>query len=167
MEKKRLFPLFIGALISYASLSQDGSKHLTLQEAITASASNNDAIRLSALDMQVAKAKFRQTEAIFLPQANLSYAASTTNNPLNAFGFKLQQQSITGDDFNPHLLNNPSSTSDFSAKLELQQPLLNIDMLYQRRAVAKQVEMYQLISSRTKEYINFETEKTYLQLQMA
>ena len=167
MKKKRLLLLFIASLITYISWSQESSKYLTLQEAITASVSNNNAIKLSGLEEQVAKAKFRQTDAIFLPTANFSYSAFTTNNPLNAFGFKLQQQSITEDDFNPHLLNNPSATPDFSTKFELQQPLLNVDMLYQRKGAAKQVEMYQLISKRTKERLGFETEKAYLQLQVA
>lgn len=166
MNKKKLLIFFIVSLIGYTSRAQDNVKHLSLQEAITASVSNNNAIKLSALDVQVAKAKFRQTDAILLPQANFSYTAVTTNNPLNAFGLKLQQQSITEADFNPDRLNNPSATPDFSAKIELQQPLLNVDMLYQRKAAAKQVEMYQLLSERTKEYICFETEKAYLQLQM-
>jgi outer membrane protein TolC len=86
---------------------------------------------------------------------------------VNAFGFKLQQKAITAADFNPELLNNPSATPDFSAKFELQQPLLNADMLYQRKAAVKQVEMHELLSDRTKEYVCFETEKAYMQLQMA
>jgi outer membrane protein TolC len=164
---KTILLIFVVSLISYASWSQDSAKHLSLQEAITASTSNNNAIKLSALDEQIARAKFRQTDAILLPQANVSYTASTTNSPLNAFGFRLQQRSITAADFNPKLLNNPSATSDFSAKFELQQPLLNVDMLYQRKAAAKQVEVYKLLSERTKEYLCLETEKAYLQLQMA
>jgi outer membrane protein TolC len=40
-------------------------------------------------------------------------------------------------------------------------------MLYQRKAAAKQVEMFQLFSERTKEYLAFEAEKAYLQLQLA
>ena len=166
-QMKRLLSFFIVSLTSYASRSQDSAIHLSLQEAIIASVSNNNAIKLSALDVQVARSKFRQADAILLPQVNFSYTAITTNNPLNAFGFKLQQKSITGDDFNPHLLNNPSATPDFSAKFELQQPLLNVDMLYQRKGAAKQVEMYQLLSERTNEYLRFEAEKAYLQLQIA
>jgi len=164
---KRFLSIFIVSLISCTSRSQDNAVHLSLQEALTASASNNNAIKLSTLDVEVARAKFRQTDAILLPQANFSYTAITTNNPLNAFGFKLQQRSIREADFNPGVLNNPSATPDFSAKFELQQPLLNVDMLYQRKGAAKQVEMYQLLSERTKEHLRFETEKAYLQLQMA
>jgi outer membrane protein TolC len=166
MKKKRLLSVFIVSLISYTSRSQDSIKHLSLQEAITVSVSNNDAMKLSALDVQIAATKFRQTDAMLLPLANFSYSAFTTNNPLNAFGSKLQQKSITEADFQPKLLNNPSATADFSAKVELQQPLLNVDMLYQRKAAAVQIEMYQLFSERTKEHLSFETEKAYLQLQM-
>jgi outer membrane protein TolC len=165
--KKRLLSLFVVSLISYISRPQDGVKHLSLQEAITAASNNNDAIKLSELDVQVARAKFHQTDAILLPQANFSYTAFTTNDPLNSFGFKLQQGSIKNVDFNPDVLNNPSTTPNFSSKFEVQQPLVNIDMLYQRKGAARQVEMYQLRSKRTKEYISFETEKAYLQLQMA
>ena len=164
---KTILSLLLLLVIGSASRSQDQVKHLSLQDAIAASVSNNDAVKLSELDVQVSAAKFRQTDAIHLPQVNFSYSAVTTNNPLNAFGFKLQQRSITGADFNPKLLNNPSAMPDFSTKFELQQPLLNADMLYQRKAAASQVEMNQFISQRTKEYVCFETEKAYLQLQMA
>jgi len=165
--KKRLLLLIIVSLNNYASWSQANIKRLTLQEAITASTADNNAIKLSALDVQIAATKFSQTDAMLLQQVNFSYSAFTTNNPLNAFGFKLQQSSITAAEFNPKLLNNPSATSDFSAKFELQQPLLNVDLIYQRKAAAEQVEMYQLLSERTKEYLRLETEKAYLQLQMA
>ncbi|HET9280293.1 MAG TPA: TolC family protein, partial [Flavitalea sp.] len=164
---KTVFSLLAALLIGYACRSQENPKHLSLQEALAASQSNNNAITLSALDVQVARAKFRQTESIFLPQANFSYTALTTNNPLNAFGFQLQQRSVTEANLNPKSLNYPSATQDFSAKLELHQPLLNLDMLYQRKTAARQIEMYQLLSERTKEYVCFETEKAYLQLQLA
>ena len=127
---------------------------------------NNDAVKLATLDEQIAKSKFKQTDAIFLPQLNFNYTSLITNNPLNAFGFKLQQKSISAYDFDPVKLNRPSSTFDFSTKLELQQPIINPDLLYQRKAAAMQSEMYSLISKRTKEGLAFETEKAYLNLQM-
>jgi outer membrane protein TolC len=165
MKKKYLVSLII-VLAALKLWGQDNAQPLTLQQALEAATANNNAVKQSALDEQIAKAKFRQTDAIFLPQANFSYTAFTTNNPLNAFGFKLQQKSISASDFNPALLNHPSATPDFTTKVELQQPLINVDMLYQRKGAAKQVEMYQLISQRTKQYLAFETEKAYLQLQM-
>jgi outer membrane protein TolC len=150
----------------YGVTAQYSPKHVALSEAIASSVAGNNAVKLAALDEQIAKAKYKQTDAIYLPQAGFSYTAFSTSNPLNAFGFKLQQKSISAADFNPVLLNHPSATHDFTAKFEVQQPLLNLDMNYQRKGAAKQMEMYQLSTQRTKEYLSFETQKAYLQLQM-
>jgi outer membrane protein TolC len=158
-----LFTVFFGAV----SFAQENSKHLKMEEAIAAAVANNDAVKLASLDEQMASTRYQQTNAVYLPQVGVTYTAFSTNNPLNAFGFKLQQKSITQADFNPALLNHPSGTPDFTTKLELQQPIINADMFYQRKAAAKQIEFYQLSSKRTKEYISFETQKAYLQLQLA
>jgi outer membrane protein TolC len=140
---------------------------LTLQEALEAAQKNNPSIHLSQLDARASEANFKQTQAVFLPQVNLSYTAMSTNNPLNAFGFKLQQQSITQNDFDPQRLNNPSATQNFMTKAEVLQPVFNMDMLYQRQAAGHQAEAYQLKHTRTKQYISFEVEKAYAQLQLA
>ena len=42
-----------------------------------------------------------------------------------------------------------------------------MDLLYKRKAAAKQTELYQYKTQRTKEYLTFEVQKAYLQLQMA
>lgn len=147
--------------------AQDSTKKLALSEAITATLNNNKSIRLAKLDENIAASNYKQTEAAYLPQIGFSYTAMSTNNPLNAFGFKLQQQSVTQNDFNPDLLNHPSGTPDFITKLEVQQPLINMDMLYMRKGAAKQTELYQYKTQRTKEYLTFEVQKAYLQLQLA
>jgi len=140
---------------------------LTLREALDAAQEQNRSIKLSQLDAEASRAKVRQTQAVFLPQINLSYTAMSTNNPLNAFGFKLQQQAITAADFNPDLLNDPSATQNFMTKAELLQPIFNMDMFYQREAAGNQAEAFQLKHARTKQYIAFEVEKSYAQLQLA
>ena len=165
MPQKNLFLFLILAFVSHSATAQQNN-HLGLQEAISAATADNNAVKTASLDEQIATAKFRQTDAIFLPQANFSYAAFNTNNPLTSFGFKLQQKTIAVSDFNPSSLNDPRATSDFTTKFEVQQPLLNVDMLYQRKGAARQIEMYQLISHRTKEYLAYQTENAYLQLQM-
>lgn len=147
--------------------AQDSTKELSLPDAISATLNNNKAIQLAMLDENIAASNYKQTDAIFLPQVGFSYTAMSTNNPLNAFGFKLQQKSITQNDFNPDLLNHPSGTPDFTTKLEVQQPLINMDMLYKRKAAEKQIDLYQYKTQRTKEYLTFEVQKAYLQLQLA
>ncbi len=128
---------------------------------------NNSAVKLATFDEDIAASNYKQTEAIYLPQVGFSYTAMSTNNPLNAFGFKLQQKSITQNDFSPDLLNHPSGTSDFTTKLEVQQPIINMDLWYKRKAADKQIELYHYKTQRTKEYLTFEAQKAYMQLQLA
>lgn len=161
-----MFVVFTDVLVS-GVYAQGQTRNLGLSEAIIATLNNNKTIQLAQLDERIAAANYKQTEAVYLPQVGLSYTALTTNNPLNAFGIKLQQKSITQNDFNPDLLNHPSGTPDFTTRIELQQPLINMDMLYKRKAAARQTEIYQYKTQRTKEYLTFEVQKTYLQLQLA
>ena len=154
-------------LLATNSFAQTNTSPLSLADAISKAKQNNRAVTLAKLDEQVAASNYKQTDAIYLPQVGLSYTAMSTNNPLNAFGFKLQQKSITQADFNPDLLNHPNGTPDFTTKLEVQQPLINMDMLYMRKGAAMQAEIYQLKTTRTKEYLAFAVRKAYLQLQLA
>src|SRR5688572_9353838 len=140
---------------------------LSFEEALSTALKNNKEIIMASLDEQRADATFKQTNAVFLPQVRVSYTAMGSNNPLNAFGFKLQQQSIAPSDFNPELLNNPSSTQNFLTKAEWQQPILNMDMLYMRRAANEQRAVYTFKSKRTREYLKFEVRKAYAQLHLA
>lgn len=165
--KKVLTGLLIALYsISVPLLAQE-SVPLALDEAIASTLKNNKEIIMASLDEQSAEARFKQTNAVFLPQIKVSYTALSTNNPLNAFGFKLQQESITPSDFNPELLNNPSTTQNFLTKAEWQQPILNMDMLYMRKAANEQRAIYTFKSQRTKEYLVFEVRKAYAQLQLA
>jgi outer membrane protein TolC len=101
--KTKLLWLLIFMSVMERSLAQD-TLALKLQDALDATIKDNAEVLLATLDQENAKAKFDQTNAVFLPQVNLSYTALVTNNPLNAFGFKLQQQSVAPADFNPQLL---------------------------------------------------------------
>lgn len=158
--------IFSNAFVVDAA-AQEVTKNLSLNEALTAALTYNKGLQLAKLDANIALSNYKQTEAIFIPQVDLSYTAMNTNNPLNAFGFKLQQRTITQNDFNPELLNHPSATQDFTAKLEVQQPLLNMDMLYMRKSAQKQTEVYQYKTQRTEEFLTFEVQKAYLQLQLS
>jgi len=165
---KKVWPAILIFYFSCSvSLWAQQAMPLSLQEALDAAGINNKEIVLAKLEEEGATARFRQTNAVFLPQIRVSYTAMSSNNPLNAFGFQLQQQSITPADFNPDLLNNPSNTQNFMTKAEWQQPILNLDMLYMRKAAHEQSAIYALKTRRTREYLTFEVQKAYAQLQLA
>ena len=159
--------LFFLLLFHQLTVFSQDSVALNLDGAIKTAITNNANVQMAKTDQDIASSQFKETNAIFLPQLGFSYTAITTNNPLNAFGFKLQQQSIEQSDFDPKLLNNPSGTPDFMTKVDLKQPIINMDMLYQRKSAEKQIEVYQYKTQRTKEYITFQVQQAYLQLQLA
>lgn len=147
--------------------SQREGQPLLLDEAIEKAMQNNRSLKISAAEQLVAEANYRQTRAFFLPQVSVSYTAVTTDNPLNAFGMKLQQQVVGAADFDPARLNHPNATENFSAQAELRQPLLNLDLLARRQAMEAQMEMYALQYQRRREALRFEVQKAYMELQMA
>ena len=167
VSSKTVFAVFFLGLTSVYSQAQEKAQFLSLAEAIESVVSNNFAVQSAKIDEAAAREKSKQADAGFLPQLNFSYTAFTTNNPLNAFGFKLQQREVTAMDFNPDLLNHPSQTTDFTAKLEAQQPLFNLDAIYMKKSALAQAESYQFKAKRTWEYLILETHKAYYQLQMA
>lgn len=163
---KKIAPLLL-LYVSAAAIAQEKTVNLNMQDAVNVATIQNRNIALAKLDEQIAKENYRQTNAIFLPQVNLSYTALSTNNPLNAFAFKLQQQTIAQSDFNPATLNHPDATSDIMTRFSAQQPLLNMDMLYQRKGAARQIEMYRYNTERSTEFIAWKVKLVYLQLQFA
>lgn len=149
------------------SVQAQSHRHITVEDAVNIAVENNSNIKISNLDRKIANADYHQTDAIFLPQVTLGYTALTTNNPLNAFGFLLQQESVTAMDFDPAKLNNPGATQNYGTQVEAKLPLLNQDMIYARKGARAQEEVYKYKAERTKEYIEFEVRKAYTGLQMA
>lgn len=128
---------------------------------------NNTSIKISEQDFNAAKADYRQTNAVFLPNITASHTAMATTNPLMAFGSKLNQEILSSNDFNPVLLNDPSQIENYATKFEIQQPLINLDGIYQRKAAKSKMEAMSLKTERTQEYLVFEVDKAYMQLQLA
>jgi outer membrane protein TolC len=147
-------------------LAQDTTKILSIDEAVSIAVLQNKNITLAKLDERIAASNYKQTDAVFLPQVNASYTAFSTNSPLNAFGFKLEQQNATERDFAPVLLNHPGSSTDFMTQLMVQQPIVNMDMLFMRKSAQKQTELQRYKTQRTSDYITWQVKQAYLQLQM-
>ena len=149
--------------------------NLNAQEIITISkaevlekvSNENQTIKISNEDYNQAQADYRQTNAVFLPNIAISHTGITTTNPLMAFGSKLNQSILTANDFNPDLLNNPDQTQNFATLIEVQQPLINMDGFYQRKAAKNKMEAMSLQTERISDYLSFEVEKAYMQLQLA
>lgn len=124
-------------------------------------------LKIQDQEFKSAMADFKQSNALFLPDVSVSHTGISTTNPLMAFGSKLNQEILTPSDFNPALLNNPAATTSFATKIQVLQPLVNLDGVFGRQAAKSKMEAMQLQSERTKEYLELETGKAFMQLQLA
>ena len=113
-----------------------------------------------------AQGDFRQTNSLLMPSVSVSHTALTTTNPLMAFGFKLNQEQLTAADFNPDLLNNPEQIETFATRLEVVQPLINLDGFLARSAAKLKMEATELQALRAREYMELGVFQAFKQLEL-
>mgnify|MGYP003615576047 FL=1 len=158
--------LLIGILsTSTLGFSQD-TLSISKKDIWLKASDKNLQIKIANQDFKSAQADYRQSKAIFLPSISASYTAIATTNPLMAFGSKLNQEVLTASDFNPALLNDPARIKNFATKIEVLQPLINVDGLYGRQAAKAKMEAFSLQTERTKEYLELEANKAFMELQL-
>lgn len=160
------FYSFLFVVISLQGFAQQDTIRVSQDELVNL-VQNNMQIAVDNSEIAVAEADLLQSRALHLPNVTISYSGISTNNPLMAFGSKLNQAIVTQNDFNPDLLNNPDNILNFETKLEVQQPIYNRHGIWQKKAGEVKVNALQLKAGRTKEYLEMEINKAYMQLQLA
>ncbi|RKD92190.1 TolC family protein [Mangrovibacterium diazotrophicum] len=147
--------------------SSQTKRQLSLQDALQLAEENNLATKSAEARELAARGQYRMTNSVFLPGLTVSTTGVTTNDPLSSFGFKLKQEIVTQADFDPTLLNDPDRIDNFNTKLEVQQPLLNLDGIYARKAAKNQYEAMSLQTQRVKANIRYQVKKAYFMLELA
>ncbi len=154
-------------LLFVFSMEAQDTVLISKEEVLTKVSEENRSIKISEQEYIEARSDYRQTNAVFLPNITVSHTAISTTNPLMAFGSKLNQEILTQADFNPALLNDPNQIQNFATRFEIQQPLINVDGMYQRKAAKNKMNVMTLQTERTSDYLVFEVDKAYMQLQLA
>lgn len=162
---KRVLSLMF--IVMTLQVQAQSSSVINLEDVKIKAKEKNTSLKISQQDYALAKAQYESSRAVLLPQIRLSNTSSFTNNPLNAFGFKLLQRDVEAADFNPDLLNDPGNVENFNTRIELMQPLINVDGWKERKMANLNLEASNLQAQRTEEYVELEAIKTYMQLQLA
>ena len=165
MNTKIQFSLLLISL-SLGAIAQD-TITISKNELLEKVTDKNLQIKIAEKTLAGAKADYNESNSLFLPKISASHTAMMTTNPLMAFGSKLNQEILTPADFNPALLNDPDKTENYATRIEVLQPLINIDGLYGRKAAKSKMEAFDLQLERTKEYLELEVNKAFMQLQLA
>ncbi|MCP4976291.1 MAG: TolC family protein [Maribacter sp.] len=161
-------PLLILAFFGSAFFIQAQETVLITKDEVLAKViQENNVLKISEQEVLAAKGDYNQTNAVLLPNISIAHTGMATTNPLMAFGSKLNQEILAQTDFNPLLLNDPNQIQDFATRIVVQQPLLNFDGIYQRKAAKAKLNVTELQSERKQDYIHLEVDKAYMQLQLA
>lgn len=120
-------------IVMIHQVQAQSSSVINLEDVKVKAKEKNTSLKISQQDYALAKAQYESSRAVLLPQIRLSNTSSFTNNPLNAFGFKLLQRDVEAADFNPDLLNDPGNVENYNTRIELMQPLINVDGWKERK----------------------------------
>lgn len=164
MKKLLLIMAFFGAAFY---LQAQETLLITKEEVLAQVFQGNNTLKIATQEVLAAQGDFNQTNAVLLPNISISHTGIATTNPLMAFGSKLNQKILTPADFNPELLNNPNQIEDYATRIVVQQPLLNFDGFYQRKAAKAKLSAAELQSERKQDYIELAVDKAYMHLQLA
>ena len=165
--------LFVAAVLlalssaAFAQAPSSAPLRLSIDDALDRAREQNFQIRSAAAEAEAARAGKRQTLATFLPQLTVSEQGTATTDPVNAFGFKLKQEAFTQQDLALDALNNPDRVDNFTTKVEVRQPILNLDGLYQRRAAADRARAADWGRQRTEAFVTFKVREGYYGLVLA
>jgi len=96
---------------------------LTIQDAIRRAWADQSGLQAGAAMAEQAGAEAEAMGNLRLPSLSLSAGLTRTNEPMAAFGTRLDQARITQNDFTPALLNHPDPVTGAGALLTLTQPL--------------------------------------------
>lgn len=152
-------------IFGFLSGSVFAQQPLQLQEAIEQMKENNTQLKVQQHEIELSNAEFSGTLSGFLPKISVSHTGFYTNDPLNSFGFKLQQKVVTQADFNPILLNNPDEMYHFNTKFSVQQPILNFDVFSARKALKEKIKAVEYQKQFAEKMLTVEIKKTYTNLQ--
>lgn len=106
-----------------ALLSLQAQDAPTIDQAIRSAWQNQAGLQAGAAMVEKAKAEAEANSGLRLPSVSLQAGFQRTDEPMMAFGWKLNQARITPADFNPTVLNHPDPITGFGASLSLNQPI--------------------------------------------
>jgi hypothetical protein len=98
------FPIFSSAA---ADQNIPPSEPLTMAEAIQIAVNQNPRVKAANFQVMAMESNSIQARAGFFPKIDFSETFNRTTNPMWTFGTKLNQGTITQEDFDPARLNDP------------------------------------------------------------
>ena len=167
MKRKKIVAFTLIGLLASTTLVAQSTQKISLQEIEAKVIENNHQLKITQQQFIEARAEYRQTNSVLLPNLSISHTGLKTNNPVYAFGAKLNQGNFTMQDFDINNLNNPDAIENYTTTFQVKQPLINVDGMYYRQAAKSKMEAIELQNAFKQDALLIEVQKAYMQLQVA
>ncbi len=159
------FPIFSSAA---ADQNIPPSEPLTMAEAIQIAVNQNPQVRAANFQVKAMESNSIQARSGFFPQIDFSETFNRTTNPMWAFGTKLNQGSITQEDFDPARLNDPDAINNFATAVSMSWSIYDGGRTKIGWEQAKQnLEVASLMLERTRQQVIAQTATVYVRLLLA
>jgi outer membrane protein TolC len=124
-------------LLFQTALGGTDTLALSLAQARARARADNPALRAERADARAAAQGPREASRAFLPTVSAGLDAVRTTDPVAVFGMKLRQADFVAGDLTLDALNRPTAYQDYTARLTVEQPLLNLEGLYGHAAAGR------------------------------
>ncbi|MBI5191533.1 MAG: TolC family protein [Nitrospirae bacterium] len=98
---------------------------LGLPDCVRLALESNHGLKAEASKADAARAGVGKAASYFLPRLDISETYMRSDNPVMAFGSKLNQGMFTASDFDVARLNSPPAIDNFNLRVQLTQPVWN------------------------------------------
>lgn len=111
------FVIFVFQMVPITAAAQNAPlpESLTLSKSIQIAVKENPKVKAARFQEASFTSQVIQARSGFFPQVDFTEAFNRTNNPMWAFGTKLNQGVVTQTDFNPETLNDPDDINNFTS----------------------------------------------------
>jgi len=145
--------------------SQD-YKSISMDSLVSNVRTKNLSLKINNENLNISQAQYRESLGAILPQISINHQGFRTNNPVMAFGSRLNQGIFSESDFDVNALNNPDAITNFTTTFKVEQPLLNIDKLIQRKALKYAYKAQALQNNYLNSAVVMKSKTLYMQLQL-
>lgn len=120
-----IFLILPASFDTAAAQNTQAHEPLTLTRAIQIAVEKNHNLKAARFQVKESESQIIQARSGLYPQVYFTETFNRTNNPMWAFGTRLNQGSITQADFDPANLNDPDAINNFATAISVDCSLWN------------------------------------------
>jgi len=161
-----IWQLMFGVAPIFSQGSPGGS--LTLEQAVEQALSQHPQVKAAQYHLEAGDAGVEAARSPLYPHFHLTEKFNHTNNPMWAFATRLNQKTITREDFDPDQLNDPNAISNFTTSISVSWELFSGGRTQAGLEQAKQNQQTASVSlKKVRQEIIAHTSKAYIGLLLA